>query len=87
MSQHYDALMSYTRFDDQHHQQYLTTFREHLSGEVQAHTGKPFRILQDIEDIKWGEQFEARICTRKWLLVRFSTSTTIIWFVRLRCFP
>jgi hypothetical protein len=61
MSQHYDALMSYTRFDDQHHQQYLTTFREHLSGEVQAHTGKPFRIFQDIEDIKAGQQFKQRI--------------------------
>jgi hypothetical protein len=56
-----DALMSYTRFDDQHHQAYLTTFREHLSGEVQAHTGKPFHIFQDIEDIEWGQQFEQRI--------------------------
>jgi F-box protein 11 len=61
--QQYDALMSYTRFDDQHHQQYLTTFCERLSGEVQAHTGKPFRIFQDIKDIGWGQPFEQRINT------------------------
>jgi hypothetical protein len=36
MSQHYDALMSYTRFDDQHDGAFLTAFRERLSHEVRA---------------------------------------------------
>lgn len=59
--QHPDALMSYTRFDDEQSGAYLTTFREKLCGEVRAHTGRPFHIFQDIEDIKWGQQFEQRI--------------------------
>jgi spore germination protein GerM len=61
MSQHYDALMSYTRFDDQHDGAFLTAFRERLSHEVRAQSGQEFRIFQDTEAIKWGEQFEARI--------------------------
>jgi formylglycine-generating enzyme required for sulfatase activity len=61
MSEVYDALISYTRNDDEHHKGYLTTFREELSGEVQVYTGRPFRIFQDIEDIKWGQPFEERI--------------------------
>jgi formylglycine-generating enzyme required for sulfatase activity len=61
MSEVYDALISYTRNDDEHHKGYLTTFREQLSGEVQVYTGRPFRIFQDIEEIKWGQPFEERI--------------------------
>jgi F-box protein 11 len=56
-----DALMSYTRIDDQHHKHYLTLFREQLSGEVSVQIGRKFHIFQDTEDIKWGEQFEQRI--------------------------
>jgi formylglycine-generating enzyme required for sulfatase activity len=61
MSQHYDALMSYTRFDDQNDGAFLTAFCERLSHEVRAHSGQEFRIFQDIEDIKWGQLFEQRI--------------------------
>lgn len=61
--QHPDALMSYTRFDDQRNQAYLTTFRAQLSDEVSTHTGRPFHIFQDIEDIKWGQPFVERIDT------------------------
>jgi tetratricopeptide (TPR) repeat protein len=61
MTQTYDALMSYTRFDDEHDGDFLTDFREHLSREVRAHSGKPFRIFQDVEDIKVGQQFKQRI--------------------------
>jgi len=56
-----DALMSYTRFDDEHNGTALTIFCERLSGEVRAHTGQPFHIFQDIKDIKLGQQFEQRI--------------------------
>ncbi len=56
-----DALMSYTRFDDENDGAYLTDLRERLSREVRAYTGRPFHIFQDTEDIKWGQSFEARI--------------------------
>jgi formylglycine-generating enzyme required for sulfatase activity len=55
------ALMSYTRDDDQRSGAYLTTFRKKLSDEVSGYIGQPFHIFQDIEDIKWGQQFEQRI--------------------------
>lgn len=58
-----DALMSYTRVDDQNTDGYLTTFCEKLSGEVYLHTGQPFHIFQDIKDIAWGQPFEQRIDT------------------------
>jgi formylglycine-generating enzyme required for sulfatase activity len=61
MSERYDALISYTRFDDEHDGAYLTAFREQLSGEVRAQSGQEFRIFQDTEDIKWGDQFGERI--------------------------
>ncbi len=56
-----DAFMSYTRFDDQHNSGYLTTFRDRLSGEVRAQTGKAFHIFQDIVDIGLGQQFAPEI--------------------------
>jgi len=61
MSDRYDALISYTRFDDENDGAFLTAFRERLSREVQAHRGEPFPIFQDIEDIKWGQPFAERI--------------------------
>jgi tetratricopeptide (TPR) repeat protein len=59
--QTYDALISYTRFDDDNDGARLTTFRERLSREVRAHSGNPFQIFQDVEDITWGQQFKQRI--------------------------
>jgi hypothetical protein len=53
--------MSYTRFDDQHDGGHLTSLRESLSNAVQAATGEPFPIFQDIADIEWGQQFAERI--------------------------
>lgn len=55
------AFMSYTRFDDQNDGGQLTRLRERLSKEIQAVTGAPFEIFQDIEDIEWGQRFEQRI--------------------------
>jgi flagellar biosynthesis GTPase FlhF len=72
MNQHYDALMSYTRFDDQNDGAFLTAFRERLSHEVRAQSGQEFRIFQDTKDIKWGEQFQERID---------STLDTITFFI------
>ncbi len=61
MSQHYHALMSYTRFDNQHDGEFLTAFCKRLSDEVRVQSGQEFHIFQDIKDIRWGEPFEQRI--------------------------
>ncbi|MBX3736564.1 MAG: right-handed parallel beta-helix repeat-containing protein [Candidatus Didemnitutus sp.] len=53
--------MSYVRFDDQHEEGRLSQFRERLSGEIRLQTGDAFDIFQDRNDIKWGEQWQARI--------------------------
>jgi sulfatase modifying factor 1 len=55
------AFMSYTHFDDAHHEGYLTAFRELLSREVQAQTGREFPIFQDRENILWGDNWTNRI--------------------------
>lgn len=55
------AIMSYTRFDDEHNGGHLTVFAERLSNEVRAYTGEDFSIFQDIKDIQWGEDYAARI--------------------------
>src|SRR5580692_3957099 len=55
------AFMSYARFNDQHDNGQVTQFRERLSGEVQAQTGKEFPIFQDRNDISWGQAWQKRI--------------------------
>ncbi len=51
--------MSYASVDDPYGR--LTQFRERLSREVRQVTGKDFEIFQDRKDIKWGQQWRARI--------------------------
>jgi DNA-binding XRE family transcriptional regulator len=53
------ALMSYAHSDNTYG--HLTTFREHLSVEVQVQTGDEFQIFQDSKDIHWGQNWERRI--------------------------
>ncbi|MGD0953913.1 MAG: right-handed parallel beta-helix repeat-containing protein [Methanotrichaceae archaeon] len=55
------AFMSYSHFDDDNDNGYLTKFCKKLSKEVRAHTGKDFPIFQDRKDIKWGENWKERI--------------------------
>jgi F-box protein 11 len=55
------ALMSYTRFDDDYSHGYLSEFGAWVSKEVEAHTGIPFPIFRDTQDIAWGEQFDERV--------------------------
>jgi F-box protein 11 len=55
------ALMSYTRFDDEYHDGYLSKLGVGISKEVQAHTGMPFPIFRDTQDIAWGETWEERL--------------------------
>jgi F-box protein 11 len=55
------AFMSYVRFDDQHDDGQLTSFRERLATEVRAQTGGEFAIFQDRNDIAWGQHWQQRI--------------------------
>src|SRR5215467_9115173 len=53
--------MSYVRFNDQHDDGQLTSFRERLATEVRAQTGEEFAIFQDRNDIAWGQNWQQRI--------------------------
>jgi hypothetical protein len=55
------AFMSYVRFNDDHDDGQLTTFRERLSSEVRVQTGEEFQIFQDRTEIAWGQNFRQRI--------------------------
>ena len=61
MSNNSIGFMSYVRADDEHDAGYLTEFRERLSGEVRAQTGRRFDIFQDRNDIAWGQSWRERI--------------------------
>ena len=53
------AFMSYARLDDKYG--HVTRFCEHLSHEVRVHVGEEFSIFQDRKDIRWGQNWKARI--------------------------
>jgi F-box protein 11 len=53
--------MSYVNDDDKYANGKITQFRKYLSRAVKAHSGKPFEIVQDKEDIKWGQPWQERI--------------------------
>jgi F-box protein 11 len=55
------AFMSYVRFNDQHDDGQLTSFRDRLATEVRAQTGEEFAIFQDRNDIAWGQNWQQRI--------------------------
>jgi hypothetical protein len=55
------AFLSYTHFDDEHDNRYLTDLCRSLSGEVRMHTGVEFEIFQDRTDIKWGQNWRRRL--------------------------
>ena len=52
------AFFSYVRADDQHDDLRLSGLRERLEGEVRAVTGRQVRILQDRNDIAWGNDWK-----------------------------
>ncbi len=53
------AFMSYAHIDDDDGR--LTEFRKKLSAQTRKVIGEEFPIFQDCEDIKWGQEWEARI--------------------------
>jgi F-box protein 11 len=55
------AFISYVRFDDVNDDGQLTAFRERLSAEVRAQTGREFPIFLDHADITWGDNWRRRV--------------------------
>lgn len=55
------AFLSYTRFDDRFLDGGISALREALEQAVQARTGKPFRIFQDVDDIKPGDAWLTKL--------------------------
>jgi F-box protein 11 len=55
------AFLSYTRFDDDYSNGYLTELGAWLSKTVQQLTGQEFPILEDHQDVAWGQSWQARL--------------------------
>jgi hypothetical protein len=55
------AFLSYAHSDDAHENGKLLTFGERLGGEVQLQWGAKFPIFIDRKDLKWGQEWKARI--------------------------
>ncbi len=56
-----DAFLSYTRFDDHHDGGAINELRDRLADAVQAVTGRPFEIFQDIDGIGLGEHWADKL--------------------------
>ena len=56
-----DAFLSYTRFDDQHDGGAISEFCKRLASAVQAVTGTPFDIFQDVGGIGIGEHWPGKL--------------------------
>ena len=56
-----DAFLSYTRFNDQHDGGAISEFCRKLASAVQAVTGVPFDIFQDVEGIGIGEHWPGKL--------------------------
>jgi formylglycine-generating enzyme required for sulfatase activity len=56
-----DAFLSYTRFDDRHDGGAISEFCRRLASAVQAVTGAPFEIFQDVEGIGVGEHWPGKL--------------------------
>ncbi len=55
------AFISYVRSDDQHDYGKISELRERIEGEVKIQTGRTFDIFQDRNDIRWGDEWKARL--------------------------
>lgn len=55
------AFLSYVHSDDDHDRGRISRIRERLEGEIRMHTGAPFQIFQDRNDLEWGQNWQSRI--------------------------
>jgi hypothetical protein len=55
------AFMSYSQFDDKLDGGFLTDFCGRLGSEVSAYLGREFAVFQDIKNIGWGADWQARL--------------------------
>lgn len=58
---HPAAFLSYVHSDDDHDNGRITKLRSRIEGEVRMHTGKPFKVFQDRNDLEWGQNWQERI--------------------------
>jgi hypothetical protein len=54
------AFLSYARFNNQLDEDRISDFCKRLAGEVEAVTGEPFEIFQDLRNIRVGQQWKER---------------------------
>jgi hypothetical protein len=59
----YCAFWSYTRFDDDNDDRWLTRLRKALVDEMRALFGKQLEIFQDVDGIAWGERFDKTLAS------------------------
>ncbi len=57
----YGAFWSYTRFDDENDELWVTALRKALVSEVRASFGKHIEIFQDVDGMAWGERWEQKL--------------------------
>jgi cobaltochelatase CobT len=55
------AFLSYVHSDDDHDRGRISLLRQRLEGEIRMHTGMPFQIFQDRNDLAWGQNWSQRI--------------------------
>jgi parallel beta-helix repeat protein len=55
------AFLSYARFNNQLDEDRISDFCKRLAGEVEAVTGEPFEIFQDLRNIRVGQQWKERV--------------------------
>lgn len=55
------GFLSYARLDDEFEEGYITQLKERIEKEVHLFTGDDFSIFQDRFDVRWGEEWSARI--------------------------
>jgi F-box protein 11 len=55
------AFLSYTRSDDNYFNGGISWLRGRLEQAVQARTGAPFQIFQDVEHIDYGDRWEKKL--------------------------
>ncbi len=66
------AFLTYVRKDNEHDYGRLSEMFRRLSGEVEMQTGKPFSIIQDVNEIEWGEHWP------QWIHDSVNTASLII---------
>src|SRR5690348_4600672 len=55
------GFISYVRFDDDHNDKQILKLRNALASEIRAQTGRAVHLFLDRDDLRWGDNWKARI--------------------------